>query len=355
MRVVYVFSVLSYIWIGCTHPKNESFNQENAQGEWLVQAMHMDKDYYKPNTAIMEFRGDSLYYKNINTEKILAKRRLIYTNDSLTIDTIPIPMNKIKIVGDNLQFVKSLAHKVLNTTSIDETLLLTNPWKTDQGIFVFEKEENILKFISNGTTKYHKFCYEILTYNQAVFLHKKGNQLECDRDFQFIEQVVSISNDQMVTFGFRDGTFKNRVYQSIQTTEDITPVSFQLCNPYLNKNNPADRYYYKGTEYNGGLYHIRKIVNQQYKVPQNSNESGIFQVRFVVNCEGKAGMFEHQAFTYDYELSNFSEEIKQQLLQITRSLQDWIPGRHPHTNQPIDTYIYVSFRIKNGKIIRIYP
>ncbi|WP_299314934.1 hypothetical protein [uncultured Aquimarina sp.] len=159
----------------------------------------------------------------------------------------------------------------------------------------------------------------------------------------------------MITFGFVDGTFKNIHYQTVEIQGDVKPVTFQLCNAYININNLSDRYYYKGTTYNGGLYHIRKIFDRQYKAPKNSEEFGIFQVRFVVNCEGKAGIFDHQAFDYDYNLKEFSTEITDQIFEIAKGLQNWIPGRHSKTDQIIDTYKYLSFRIKDGKIIRIYP
>ncbi|MFD2565467.1 hypothetical protein [Aquimarina rubra] len=319
----------------------------------------MDKDYYKPNTVIMEFIGDSLYYKNLDEERQLAKRKLTYSKDSIAIDTVQIPINKFKIDNDRLQFINSIAHKIVPTDSINinsvRDALFSQKWETDQGVFIFEKKGDRLKFIPKKIKGYNRYCFEILSYKNTAFLLKKGNQIACNRDYQFIEQIISVSEKEIVTFGFVDGVFKNIVYKASKVPENLKPAVFQLCNQYINKNNPRDRYYYHGTEYNGGLYHIRKIVDQQYNAPEGSKESGIFQVRFVVNCEGKAGMFEHQAFDYDYKLKKFSEAIGNQILEIVKGMQDWIPGRHPKTDQIIDTYIYLSFRIKDGKIIRIYP
>ncbi len=345
--------------MSCSRDHNLSFNKENVQGEWLVQAIHMDKNYYKPNAFIMEFDGDSLYYKNMDEEKFLAKRKLTFSKDSLKIDTVQLPINKFKVVDNNLHFIRSRASKIISTDSLDvkevKSILLSNPWKTNKGVFIFENEGDKMRFIPSEKEVYKKYCYEIRSYKGAVFLLKKGNQIACDRDYQFIEQIISVSDNKMITFGFENGTFKRIIYTNAEVSETAIATKFQLCDLYLNKNNPRDRYYYHGTEYNGGLYHIRKIINQKYKVPENSKESGIFQVRFVVNCEGKAGFFEHQAFDYDYKLKTFSSTISDQIFDITKGLQDWIPGVHPKSNQVIDTYIYLSFRIKDGKIIRIYP
>ena len=359
MKTVYIIFLLGCFSISCSRDDNPSFNKESVRGEWLVQAIHMDKNYYKPNTFFMEFSDDSLYYKNMDEEKALGKRKLTFSKDSLKIDTVQFPIRKFKVIDNNLHFIKSIASKIISTESLDikkvKNILWSHPWKTNKGVFVFENEGGKMKFIPSQKEGYNKYCYEIRSYKDAVFLLKKGNQISCDRDYQFIEQIISISDEKIVTFGFEDDTFKRIIYQNTEIPETTTATEFQLCNLYLNKNNPRDRYYYHGTEYNGGLYHIRKIINEKYKVPENSKESGIFQVRFVVNCEGKAGLFEYQAFDYDYKLKTFSSAISDQIFDITKGLQDWIPGVHPKTNQAIDTYIYLSFRIKDGKITRIYP
>jgi len=354
-----IFLSIACLSISCSRDRTPSFNKESVQGEWLMQAVYMDKDYYKPNTYIVNFSEDSLFYKNIDQEEIVGKRKLKYAKDSIHIDTTRLPIHKFKVSGDQLRFVRSIAHKIIPADPISiakaRDALVSKAWETEKGILIFDGTTNKVKFVEKETKTYRSFCFEMQSYKNAVFLHKKGNQIDCNRDVQFIEQIISISEEEIITFGFVDGVFKNSIYKASKEPEAIRPVSFQLCNQYIHKNNPRDRYYYHGTEYNGGLYHIRKIVDQHYKAPEKSIESGIFQVRFVVNCEGKAGMFEYQAFDFDYNLKNFSEAISTQIFDITKRLQDWIPGVHPKTNQFIDTYVYLSFRIKDGKIIRIYP
>ncbi len=343
---------------GCNTGEESFLSKETAHGEWLIQAAHLDNGFYRPITRELSFREDSLHLKSLSVES-KTSYKLEFIQDSLLFDTLAFPIRRYRVNGDKLYFGKWLAHRTIPSDPVDtfkfRELLLSSYWENEKGVFYFGKDYKI-KYIPKGTDTYLMHCFELISYGDKVFLLKKGNQLACDGDFQFIEQILSVSENQIEAFGFVDGDFKKITYNAVpKPQKSVDPVSFQLCNPYINKNYPVDRYYGKGTEYNGGLYHIRKIFTEAYKVPEGSKESGIFQVRFVVNCKGKAGMFEKQAFDYDYNLKEFSDTISNQIFEITKGLQDWIPGRNQRTNKVMDTYIYISFRIKDGKIIRIYP
>lgn len=362
-KIIYVLLGIFIIGLNSCKQKETSPIDENlVQGTWIGGAFKHDNGFYKPSNYVLEFKKDTLHFKNLSGTKSI-KNSIQFSKDSITLDTTSFPIRKFYIKNDQLNFLDRIeAHRLIATKTINvqefEDLLSSKDWKVNEeaGIFRFNKEEKQLQFINANSTEYFTYCYEFITFQNAIFLIKKGNQLACDQNYQFWEQVLSYDENNIYTFGFRDGEFKKIQYTPVPRSEvEIKPVSFQLCNQYINKNFPGDRYYYQGTAYNGGLYHIRKIFKESYKEPEGNTESGIFQVRFVVNCEGKAGMYETQAFDANYQHKELSSEVANQILEITKGLQDWIPGRKPKSDKVIDTYIYLSFRIKNGKIIRIYP
>lgn len=362
-QIIYLLVGIFVIGLhSCKQKETSSIDENLVQGTWIGGAFKHDKDFYIPSNYVLEFKKDTLYFKNLKGTKSF-KNGIQLSKDSITLDTTSYPIRKFYIKNDQLSFLDKIeAHRLIETKTINvqefEDFLLSKDWQinNESGIFRFSKEEKRLQFINTNSNEYHTYCYEFITFQNALFLIKKGNQLACNQNYQFWEQVLSYDENNIYTFGFRDGGFKKIQYTSVRRSEtEIKPVSFQLCNQYINKNFPGDRYYYQGTSYNGGLYHIRKIFKENYKVPDGSTESGIFQVRFVVNCEGKAGMYETQAFDTNYQHKEFSAEVANQIFEITKNLQDWIPGRKPKSDKAIDTYIYLSFRIKNGKIIRIYP
>lgn len=353
-----VFLFLGLFSISCDEEVRD-FNLENIEGEWVIAAVELDQDFYKPSTGVFEFKNDSLYIKDFKG-KVLKADVISIGQDSIRVGTRAMSKDQFYIKDEVLYFNRLLGYSLKKASAPIakkefELKLHHSDWRYSKGLYRFQQNNELL-FVSNEDSTYIKNCYDLEQYRDQLLLFKKGNQLDCNRDSQFVEQVVQWTDSTFVTYGMRDGTFQNIYYSSIDKEEQWfkKPSEFQLCNGYINKNYPSDRYYYKGTVFNGGLYAIRKIVADQYVVPENITESGIFQVRFVVNCEGKAGMFEYQAFDFEYKLKDFSAEIANQLLAISKTLQDWIPGRD-QSGQPIDTYKYLNYRIENGKIILLYP
>ncbi|WP_438422502.1 hypothetical protein [Aquimarina macrocephali] len=362
-KIIYLLLGIFIIGLNsCKQKEILPIDENSIQGTWIGGAFKYDRDFYLPSNYVLEFKKDTLHFKKLSGT-IFFKNSIQFSKDSITLDTTSYPVRKFHIKNDQLNFLDKIeAHRLIAAKAINvqefEDFLSSKDWKINEetGIFRFSKEEKKLQFINANSYEYYTYCYEFITFQNALFLIKKGNQLACDQNYQFWEQVLSYDEDGIYTFGFRDGEFKKIQYTPVRRSDtEMKPVSFQLCNQYINKNFPGDRYYYQGTAYKGGLYHIRKIFKENYKEPDGNTESGIFQVRFVVNCEGKAGMYETQAFDTNYQHKEFSAEVANQILEITKGLQDWVPGRKPKSDKDIDTYIYLSFRIKNGKIIRIYP
>ncbi|GAA4274484.1 hypothetical protein U6A24_16040 [Aquimarina gracilis] len=356
-----IILVLILPFVSCNNNKSFPLTKENTSGIWIASHLYLDKDFYKPISQILEFKEDSIYYRTLDGEMI-GKQHIEFLKDSVIVDSNAFSYQKFNIINNHELSIGSIrGWRFSNRASLDvikfDSILSSTYWQIEDNpeIYQFDNTKKEMRVI-NGDKTYNKYCYSFHSIEGDLFLQKKGNQLSCDRDNQFVEQVVSYAEDKIVTYGFHKGEFKEINYIPVKfDANTLTHVPFQLCNMYLNKNFPPDRYYYKGTEYNGGLYNVRKIFKENYQIPLENKESGIFQVRFVVNCEGKAGMYESQAFDYDYKPKKISPEISTQILKITKSLQDWIPGKRKRTNQVIDTYIYISFRIKDGKIIRIYP
>ncbi|MEM6805562.1 MAG: hypothetical protein AAF696_29465, partial [Bacteroidota bacterium] len=109
----------------------------------------------------------------------------------------------------------------------------------------------------------------------------------------------------------------------------------------------------KGLEYEGGKRMIEEAFEQNYDPEKASKESGLIRIRFIVNCEGKAGRFRIIGMNGDYEEKEFSENISQQLLSITKGLKGWKPKTFG--SEVMDYYQYLIFKIENGHIIKILP
>lgn len=91
----------------------------------------------------------------------------------------------------------------------------------------------------------------------------------------------------------------------------------------------------------------------KYKPVEAGDQNGYIRIRFIVNCEGKAGRFRSLASDYAYNKTEFDENIISQLLEITKGIETWkIMYRH---EVPIDYYFYLIFKINDGQITEILP
>lgn len=107
----------------------------------------------------------------------------------------------------------------------------------------------------------------------------------------------------------------------------------------------------QGLQYAGEKLAIIKAF-EQYE-PVLSEESGLIRIRFVVNCNGKTDRFRIISSDWDYQEKEFDPEIVGQLMQITKSLDGWLP--QPAGPQPRDYYQYLIFKIEKGALTEILP
>jgi hypothetical protein len=112
---------------------------------------------------------------------------------------------------------------------------------------------------------------------------------------------------------------------------------------------------YYNSEPDGGYKHgkkaLRDSVLRKYLV--SINESGYLTFRFVVNCEGKAGRYTVIQNDLDFKPKEFDEELTSHLFTITQDLKEWRPVILE--NESRDYYMYITYKLLDGKIIEILP
>lgn len=126
--------------------------------------------------------------------------------------------------------------------------------------------------------------------------------------------------------------------------------AFKICNEKF-----VFQYYNfgKGLQYKGEKIEIDQFFKERFKSKKTEGETGLFTIRFVVNCEGKTGRFRWQGMDSNYNPKNFNPDLQAQLLSITRQLDEWIIGQWQ--DKKVDYYQYLTFKLVDGKIIEILP
>jgi hypothetical protein len=129
----------------------------------------------------------------------------------------------------------------------------------------------------------------------------------------------------------------------------LGPKDFKTCKEdawILDYYNPERARYIHGK--NG----LRKFILSKYE-NRNYTDSGYLNIRFVINCKGEAGRYVMIENDLDLNPSSFSENLKNQLFELTLQLKKWTPNFTRGENR--DSYMYLSYRIVNGEITEILP
>lgn len=135
----------------------------------------------------------------------------------------------------------------------------------------------------------------------------------------------------------------------IEVDAEKDDLTFVTCNP-----NNIYQYYGVKTTYKGEAPAIRDHFFQQLRYTTEAPaDNGYVTIRFVVNCKGQTGWFRVMQVNKNYERTVFNRDLVKQLAQLTRELKDWIPGQLGSTT--VDSYYYLNFKIKEGKVIDITP
>ena len=137
----------------------------------------------------------------------------------------------------------------------------------------------------------------------------------------------------------------------IEQNDQIDELDFKVCNgddkilQYFNLG--------EGPVYSGEKSYILKTFQSNFKRIIDKKENGYIRIRFIVNCEGKAGRFRVLQSGYDYQEKEFNQEIVSQLLNITKGIENW--EVFYRNEVPVDYYMYLIFKIKDGQLTEILP
>ena len=139
---------------------------------------------------------------------------------------------------------------------------------------------------------------------------------------------------------------------NVEFDEKIDDPNFNRCLP---EGSYAYQYYNgdsSGIQYKGEKLEIIRTLEIE-NIQSSKDINGYITVRFVVNCEGKAGIFRMQQMDEEYKEKELDQKFSEQILSFTKKLNGWIPKKIQGTK--VDYYQYLTFKIEHGKVSEILP
>ncbi len=342
-------------------PSHSPITIDVFEGTWLGHAQEIDPGVYRPFTEFIEV-NDSLEVRFVGGSWETDFDSIKMDSDTLYFAERKFPLDAVELADDRLamgkfypyQYIKVEGRKIdLDSTQIIDNLL-PGQWKYGDEILHFSGDTLWVGDLSTMERRQH--CWDVKDMDGYKFIHRKGNFKYCDWPHFPFYMIDSISKDELTVQTNNDGNLQQKTYHKLQELKsDLNVPSFQLCNPFLYENARYSWYFYKYTSFEGGLYALRKVFNDRYQIPRTNRDelSGHIRVQFVVNCEGKVGMFEAKGMDMNFKETSDLDMLVQQIVTILESSGTWIPGTSG--NYEVDTYKYLIFKIRNGEIDEIYP
>ncbi|MDN5288282.1 MAG: hypothetical protein JWR38_4556 [Mucilaginibacter sp.] len=141
--------------------------------------------------------------------------------------------------------------------------------------------------------------------------------------------------------------------------EDVGDIVFDpktdKANFYLCHQNFIIQYYNVATSYKGGGGAIKKSILNRYRYKQAYMlATGFVTIRFVINCKGQTDRFRISQLNNNYQQTVFNKDLIAQLLELCKSLDQWVPGKDDKGNI-YDSYYYLNFKLVKGHIKAITP
>ena len=124
---------------------------------------------------------------------------------------------------------------------------------------------------------------------------------------------------------------------------------FGVCNP-----KQVLQYYNTNAYYKDHKKEITKHLLDNFKTHDSfQDQNGFLTIRFIINCNGNTGRFRIFEIDSNYQPIHFKDTLSQQLLRLVKQVKGWQPA--VYKEKVYDSYQYITFRIRNGKIISISP
>lgn len=136
----------------------------------------------------------------------------------------------------------------------------------------------------------------------------------------------------------------------INFDEKVDDPEFKKCG--IHQDFSFQYYHENGFQFSGEKYRILEELSSK-NIYSTENFDGYIIIKFIVNCEGKAGMFRVQQMNMNYQKMEGNHQMIKKLLDFTKSLTGWLPKEY--RGEKVDYYQYLTYKIKDGKITEILP
>ncbi|MFD0798454.1 hypothetical protein ACFQZJ_13360 [Maribacter chungangensis] len=132
--------------------------------------------------------------------------------------------------------------------------------------------------------------------------------------------------------------------------EKLDDINFKVCHEDITF---PFNYGGVGLIYEGEKKELVKTFADNYQYSERKGQNGFITIRFIINCEGKAGRYRAVGMDFNLKPKKFDETIFSQVLNITKNLSGW--KAYEYQGKTYDYQQYLTFKFEDGKLKDILP
>ncbi|MEN1784393.1 MAG: hypothetical protein AAGF77_04560 [Bacteroidota bacterium] len=158
---------------------------------------------------------------------------------------------------------------------------------------------------------------------------------------------LSTATSLMAQNQYQDLDYSQQIGYLSPSNPDIS-TNFKRCSnrPPIGTYSSANPYIFRESKGAFRKYILTHFDNTAY------DDNGLLNLRFIVNCRGELGDVEVNELNNDFERTDLSDALVDQLKSLALQPKHW---RGSQDENPIDFYMYLIFRIQNGAVVEILP
>lgn len=353
--------------VHCTLFIMHSSSAQPITGAWVGVTQELDSGFVCPLPMYLDVRADSTYTLSLIDNAARNPRATWAMNGQwLRLDTLLFRPNQVRLTDTELRLTGSspllfrrlpLATNAALTEAAVQALLTNRVWQKGTVRYHFhDGGQACLETV--GTSDRAIRCWSVIARGGAFFIIVKGNRTDCSRNYDAPMLVEKIENN-ILTVNVLFDKSTSVVLTALGTLpagKHCAAAGFQLCSScFYQPNEQANELEKKGPA--GRFYAIRQRLLSVYTPGKQAGQTGLVQVRCMVNCEGQAGLFSAKTYGPDYQLLPSNGPIANKLLSImqTHFATGWQPGRIRSITRPLDYVATINIRLVDGRITDVFP
>lgn len=339
----------SLLFTGISCSSDPTINQRQLIGTWVGTYIQLDENLPRPR--IMQIKQDGTYLADVFEFSSFESNWHIQDNQ-LVLDTVklhteqPSPDELFIRRRIKVYYRRAIDQKI---TVTDEQLENTSWESTDSNnpVKIHLNYEKIITELPDGSIEIR--CWKLHKFKDLQFFYQRGNRYRCNKLSSHNQQILELNDKEWVIQNFNEKSIDKltlkRIPFSKKTFETLlAQESFKRCTPYSLYNCGNLTNYHEKP----GL--VRENYIKQFKPIPGNTQSGFLRLRFLLNCAADMGEFEFEGMDTNHKAYEFDEQIQQQLIKLTTTMEGWKPYERDD-RQDFDCFANLIFKFKNGKLV----